>query len=111
MESTPLLHDAGGVVGVKASIRRDLWERCAHTCEACGLWLERSDMHAHHRKLRSQGGLDELANLLAVHHACHRSLHLYPERSYELGHLVRSYHDPGDVPVVLYPPMGARGAA
>jgi len=31
-----------------------------------------------------------------------------PERSYELGHLVRSYEEPADVLVLLHPHMYAR---
>lgn len=90
--------------------RKAVWERCAETCEACGYWLRRAEMQIHHRKLRSQGGTDDLSNLLAVHGACHtgpRGIHMNPERSYDLGHLVHSYAEPADVPVELFPHMYA----
>ena len=93
-----------------AGIRKAVWERCAETCEACGYWLPREELNIHHRKLKSQGGTDELTNLIAVHFRCHSSIHLSPERSYELGHLVRSYEEPADVPVVLFPLMFRRSA-
>ncbi len=43
--------------------------------------------HVHHILLRSQGGSDDPANLLAVCHRCHRWIHDYPERSYREGWL------------------------
>jgi hypothetical protein len=61
----------------------------------------------HHRKLRSAGGEHSEINLLAVHHRCHNghtnSIHARPERSYRLGHIVRSWQDPADVPVTVLP--------
>lgn len=39
----------------------------------------------HHRKLRSQGGGDELSNCIAVCHACHMRLHAQPRLAAELG--------------------------
>lgn len=95
---------------IPAATRRAVWERCAETCEACGYWLAREQLHIHHRKLKSQGGTDDPTNLIAVHFRCHESIHLSPERSYELGHLVRSYEDPTDVSVVLFPVMFRRSA-
>jgi hypothetical protein len=95
-------------VSLPARLRAELWERSAGVCEACGYWMHREEMQAHHRKLRSQGGLDDLTNLLAVHPSCHtgpHGIHMNPARSYDLGHLVRSYHDPADVAVEPLPAM------
>jgi hypothetical protein len=44
--------------------------------------------HAHHRMLRSQGGSDDPANLLAVCHRCHDWIHRNPAWSYERGFLL-----------------------
>ncbi len=94
-----------------AATRRAVWERCAETCEGCGYWLPREQLHIHHRKLKSQGGTDDPTNLLALHRDCHtgpRGVHMNPERSYELGHLVRSFEEPADVLVLLHPHMYAQ---
>lgn len=77
-------------------------ERASNYCEACG-WLAHVKMDFHHRKLRSQGGKDTVANLIWVHHTCHVltrwSIHQNPARSYELGHMVRSRMEPSEIPV------------
>lgn len=43
--------------------------------------------HVHHMQLRSQGGSDDIANLLAVCHRCHGHIHANPAESYEMGWL------------------------
>lgn len=59
----------------------------------------------HHRRLRKQGGTDDLSNLLALHHGCHnlstRSVHLDPRRAYDTGFLVHSWDDPASTPVLV----------
>ena len=57
-------------------------------------------VHSHHRKMRSQGGTDEEANILHVCMPCHSVIHSGPEKSYNLGHLVKSWQQPEDVAVV-----------
>lgn len=47
--------------------------------------------HVHHRKLRSQGGTNDLVNLLDVCTACHGTIHANPADSYENGLLIRSW--------------------
>lgn len=70
--------------------RAEVFERSHGECEArtpvCTLWAE----HAHHRKLRSQGGEHSGANEIAVCRACHVFIHARPSLSYERGWLVRS---------------------
>ncbi len=82
-------------------------ERSAGYCELGGMLL-RGKVDLHHRRLRSQGGRDEAVNLLLAHHACHMSAHQHPARSYELGHLVASWNEPGEVAVRLLPGLCAR---
>lgn len=72
-------------------------------CEACGMPMNQPNLH--HRKLRSQGGKDEVSNLIAVHHFCHNitsdSIHQNPKRSMVKGHIVPSYATPRDYPLHL----------
>lgn len=84
---------------VPASVRRAVRERSGGICEACG--TDRAE-HVHHRKLRSQGGRHEPANLLHVSHACHAEIHATPKRAYGLGLLVRRADDPASVPVRMF---------
>jgi hypothetical protein len=64
--------------------------RARHRCEAkldgCQV---RPEQTPHHRKRRSQGGPNTMANLLAVCRSCHFTIHALPQRSYELGLLIR----------------------
>lgn len=63
----------------------------------------------HHRKMRSQGGEDTIPNGLAVCHQCHLKIHRNPAASYEFGFLVKSFHEPENIPVLLQTPhLGRR---
>lgn len=59
----------------------------------------------HHRKLRSQGGNDEVTNLVALHHPCHNlgshAVHLNVARAVERGFIVPSWGDPATTPLTL----------
>ena len=55
-------------------------------CEICGSGVA---IHRHHRLRRSQGGRNELANLLHLCRLCHDTVHAYPAVSYERGWLLR----------------------
>lgn len=68
-------------------IRRWCLERAQGRCEVCGdrAW------HAHHILPRSAGGRDDLSNLLAVCHSCHRRVHDNPQWAYEHGYLRSRY--------------------
>lgn len=79
-------------------------ERSNGFCEMCGLRGEGFALH--HRKLKSRGGKDEVANLIAVHHKCHNlgtnSIHLNPERATVKGWMVPSWANPAEYPLHLY---------
>jgi hypothetical protein len=77
-------------------IRRQVWERSGGLCE-CGCSQRATSVH--HRKLRSQGGRHEMANLLHLTAECHDRTHANPERGYALGLLVHGWADPANVPV------------
>ena len=57
-------------------------------------------VHRHHRKMRSQGGCGCDANIMRVCMNCHEAIHHSPEKSYNLGQLVKSWQQPEDVAVV-----------
>lgn len=62
-------------------------------------------MALHHRKLKSRGGKDEVANLLYLHHECHnmssRGVHSQVAYATSKGWIVNSWADPLETPVVL----------
>lgn len=72
-------------------------------CEVCGLPMYQPNLH--HRKLRSQGGKDEVSNLLAIHHYCHniatKSIHQNPKDSMLKGYIVPRYATPSEYPLHL----------
>lgn len=85
--------------------REALWERCNGYCEKCGFPLFPTNWAAHHRKLKSRGGTDDLCNLMAVHHFCHNlgtdSIHLNPAFAENNGWIVSSWDDPATAPITL----------
>jgi hypothetical protein len=78
------------------------YDRC-HALPGCAARVAegctgRND-HAHHRRLRAQGGKATDANLLPTCQICHGHIHRHPAESYELGLLVPSWADPEEWPV------------
>lgn len=61
-------------------------------CEICGVTPA---VERHHRLRRSQGGLNELGNLLHLCRYCHGVVHRYPGLSYERGWLLKRRVDFG----------------
>lgn len=82
-------------------LRALLWWRSEGYCERCGTNIEQHNFAAHHRQLRSQGGKDEIQNLVALCHQCHnlgtKSVHLNPKDSYAKGWMVHNWQNPEDV--------------
>lgn len=62
------------------SIRQLVLERDGGQCRKCG---RAEHLHAHHIIGRADGGLDNLANLIALCVACHREWHMV-EATYHL---------------------------
>lgn len=73
--------------------------RAGHTCDICGIPLSLDDWECHHRRLRSQGGKDDAANLLALHHSCHQRAHNNREWARERGFIVHRDTEPAQRPV------------
>lgn len=96
-----------GYVRAKAAwqvARFAAFRRAGGWCEICGTSIWREAYEVHHRRLRSQGGTDGLANLLALcpgPGGCHRRVHDNPEWGYANGWLVHSWADPAAVPVLI----------
>ena len=81
-------------------LRKEVYARAGGRCDLCGLPLSEYAFEAHHRKKRSQGGLDEATNLVALHSVCHHDLvHGRPAWAYAHGFLVRRDADPATQPV------------
>lgn len=55
--------------------------------------------HLHHRQLRSQGGGHTVENLIAVCSSCHTWFHREVKVAQSQGWIVRSVHDPSEVPM------------
>lgn len=66
-------------------------DRSEGICERC---KSRRAAHAHHRKLRSQGGEDTPENLRHLCTDCHNHVHAHPAESYLAGWLIRSWDEP-----------------
>ena len=64
-----------------------LLERAGYRCEICR--YNRIE-HRHHRLRRSQGGTNDLTNLLALCGVCHGYVHANPTESYRQGWLLSS---------------------
>ena len=77
--------------------------RAGNYCEACGKVGQNFALH--HRRLKSQGGKDEVCNLIAVHHECHNmgtnAIHMNPAKSIEMGWIVPSWAQPAEYPLHL----------
>jgi hypothetical protein len=89
---------------IKKSIVELVIQRAAGYCEKCGGPASES-MALHHRKLKSRGGKDAVANLMWVHHGCHNmasdSIHANPALAADKGWMVSSWDEPENAPLVL----------
>ena len=78
-------------------------KRAEGHCEVCGFSLA-GDYALHHRKLKSRGGKDSIANVICIHHDCHNlasySIHLNPAKAERKGWMVASWQDPEEAPMV-----------
>ncbi len=87
---------------MKRDLRDDVFRRAGGRCDMCGQHLDPDAWECHHRKLRSQGGQDDIANLIALHSSCHWIAHGNPLWSYDRGYLVPRAKEPDSVPVLLH---------
>ncbi len=84
-------------------IREACFERSGYRCEKCGKPASQAyRFEAHHRKLVSRGGRDELCNLAALCSTCHRWCHDNNTRAEMAGWIVPSWADPARRAVTLH---------
>ncbi|MGV0785194.1 HNH endonuclease [Mycolicibacterium sp. XJ775] len=91
-------------MSIPAKIRRALHERADSRCEICG----EPANNAHHRRNKSQGGQDRLANLMLLCGSgttgCHGEVTLNPEWAKLKGYTIHGRVDgeaPETVPVLI----------
>lgn len=75
---------------VLTTARLEVMTRANGACEARTVACGGRGVHAHHRRLRSQGGSDDAGNLLWVCATCHTWIHGHPAASYERGWMLRA---------------------
>ncbi len=85
-----------------ASVRRTIAERDLNRCAFCGSPLD-VGANAHHRKLRSRGGMGDVANGILLCGSgttgCHGWVHREVEASTAMGYIVSRWGNPAEVPV------------
>ena len=52
-------------------LRIDVYKRCFHHCEVCGIYMHFNEMSLHHEKSKGAGGDDTLDNTTGCHIGCH----------------------------------------
>lgn len=85
-----------------AGLRDKVLELAGHCCDMCGQALSAKSWECHHRRLRSQGGLDEVDNLLALHHSCHGQAHGNRAWARARGYIVHRGDEPATRPVLRH---------
>lgn len=83
-------------------LRVAVLERAGGCCDLCAFAIDPADWECHHRRLKSQCGLDEMANLVALHDACHSRLHDDRTMARETGFIVHRPDDPAHTPVLRH---------
>jgi 5-methylcytosine-specific restriction endonuclease McrA len=83
-------------------LRVAVLERSSGCCDLCAMAVRPEDYECHHRRLRSQGGLDEMPNLVALHDLCHSRLHDDRVMARDAGFIVHRPDDPAETPVLRH---------
>jgi hypothetical protein len=84
-----------------AELRPLTWERAGGRCDMCGLPLPEI-WECHHRRLKSQGGKNELPNLLALDYRCHAYAHEHRTWARIRGYIVHRPDMPALRPVLRH---------
>ncbi len=71
---------------IPRAVRQQVMDRANNRCEAkvAGVCTIRAE-HCHHLVLRSQGGKDDAAVLMAICPSCHHYAHTHPAEAVRLG--------------------------
>jgi len=87
---------------IPAAMRALCVERDESRCAKCARYFP-DGLNLHHRQLRSQGGQNTAANLIALCGSgttgCHGWVHAHPKSATALGLIVASWADPAETPV------------
>lgn len=83
-------------------LRHAVFVRAGGRCERCRCPLPADAWEAHHRQLRSRGGPDTMANLVALCRDCHHDVHAHPAAATASGFMVPSWADPATTPTHLH---------
>lgn len=83
-------------------VRAAVYARAGGRCDRCRTPVPADEWQAHHRMLRSRGGRDTLANLVALCLTCHEWVHAHPRHATLHGLMVASWEDPAALPVHLH---------
>lgn len=83
--------------------RKDVYARAEGVCDMCATWINWDDYECHHRRLRGQGGRNEMANLVALHKfPCHARAHDNRAWAKEKGFIVHRPDKPTETPVLRH---------
>lgn len=88
---------------IHPELRAAVFKRDGGSCVCCGDRLDPKVWECHHRKRRSQGGRDELENLIALapnHHI--GVVHRHVADSFRRGLLVRRTDNPRLIPILAF---------
>lgn len=85
-----------------SKLREAVLARAGGCCDFCAFAIDPTDWECHHRRLRSQGGFDEMPNLVALHDACHSRLHDNRAMARDTGFIIHRPDDPAHTPVLRH---------
>ena len=71
--------------------RAQVLKRSGGRCEARWAGCQGVVHHVHHKQRRSQGGTNEMSNLLACCFHCHHEIHHNILKAKELGHIGKNF--------------------
>lgn len=85
-----------------SALREGVYGRAGACCDRCGRFIHPDVWECHHRQLRSRGGKDSWANLVALCGVCHGWVHANPAEATRDGWMVASWADPVEAPLFLH---------
>lgn len=91
-------------MSIPRGLRNKVAAREDFCCSRCGKWADGGSLH--HRKLRSQGGRNDLPTLILMCGSgvtgCHGWAHHQRTDAAREGYIVKPWQDPAGVPVKVY---------
>lgn len=88
---------------IPRAVRQRVLERDEYLCRRCWVSIYGRTYSIHHRRLRSRGGDNTLANLVTLcgngTQGCHGWIHANPRMASRLGWIVSTWANPANVPI------------